>query len=420
MATFPTEIIAEILSRLPVKSLLRIKCVCKSWSSLIKTPNFILLQLNQTLISNSDRHLLKSSADASFYSAELDLPHNHLSFTKLNHPLQFDEVELFGCCNGVVCISDYDKIDVFLHNPFTKSHRKLPMKRTPNPRKDVVLFGFGYDRHNDDYKVLRIHQGYSCRKCCYNETSLYSLNNHSWKTIQGLPNSYYLPYADSHGVLVGEGLYFVVSSDELDLQQRKRIARFDVRTECFSLLDCPNHDDKCKTNWDYLEFHMRELGGELSVMVIYLTKLSSHMLLPYVDEDNVRNRVLERADLWVMKECGNKNSWVKLFAISELTSFSTSVTSIKPVVYSKDGRRVLIEIDCLELGWYDWESKKFEKLTPRGLPNTYYDTSYMLGSLVSLEYKVHPETGTGALPRKNKKNNEDLDNFLSVGFKLRL
>ncbi|KNA21367.1 hypothetical protein SOVF_043850 [Spinacia oleracea] len=401
MATFPTEIIAEILSRTPVKSLLRFKCVCKSWNSLIKCPNFIKLHLNQTLISNSDRYLLKASLDAPFYYAELDLHPHHLSFTELDHPHEYEEIELFGTCNGVVCISDYEKIDVFVYNPLTKSHRKLPAKQIPDPENDVVLFGFGYDSQNDDYKVLRIIQGYICRKRCYDGAQLYSLNKNSWKSVQGIPKSYYLPYADGHGVLVNEGLHFIVSSDELDLQQRKRIANFDLRTEKFSLIECPKHDEKSKTKWDYLEFHIRKLGGCLSVMVVYLTKRYAHVPL---DDDDRRNRVFERADLWVMREHGNQDSWVKQFSISELVAYGSSFTSINPLVYSKDGRRVLIEIDCFEVGWYDPESKLYEKLTPLGLPNTYFDTGCIMGSLVSVEYKGHPEIQSGTFPRKNKKN----------------
>ncbi|XP_021753393.1 F-box protein CPR30-like [Chenopodium quinoa] len=409
MAEFPTEIITEILSRLPVNSLLRFKSVCKFWNSLIKSPNFIKTHLNQTLISNFDRYLLKSSADSSFFISKLDLHNNQFSFSGLDHPLEYEEVELFGSCNGVICISDYAIIDVFLFNPLTKSYRKLPVKRIPNPERDFVLFGFGYDSKNDDYKVLRILQGYSYRKCCYDEVQLYSLNNKSWKSVQGIPHPYYLPFADCHGVLVNEVLHYIVSSDELELQQCKMIAGFDLRTESFSLIDCPIHDEKTKTYWDFLEFHLRELGGCLSVVVAYLTRDYACMM------PILHNRELERADLWIMKEYGNNESWVKLFSVCKLPNIRRFV-GFTPVVYSKDGRQILIVMDCLEAGWYDLESGKFEKVTVRGLPDTYFDTGYFVGSLVSLEFKPQPSE---IVKRKNK-NNKVSDTFLAKGFKLKL
>ena len=41
----PDDIVLNILSRLPVKSLLRFRCVCKTWVSSITTPNFISTHL---------------------------------------------------------------------------------------------------------------------------------------------------------------------------------------------------------------------------------------------------------------------------------------------------------------------------------------------------------------------------------------
>ncbi|XP_021750762.1 F-box protein CPR30-like isoform X3 [Chenopodium quinoa] len=394
MAEFPTEILSEILSRLPVKSLLRFISVCKFWNSLIKSPNFIKSHLNQTLISDSDRYLLKSSADSPFFISQIDLHHNHFSFSELDLPLEYEDVEFFNSCNGVICISDYHKIDVFLFNPLTKSYRKLPVKR--NPKHDFVLFGFGYDSNNDDYKVLRILQRHNCGKSSHDEVQLYSLNNNSWKSVQGIPHPYYLPFADCHGVLVNEVLHYIVSSDELELQQCKMIAGFDIRTESFSLIDCPIQDEKIKTYWEFVEFHLRELGGCLSVVVAYLTR-DNAIMMPIFDDDGC-NRELKRADLWVMKEYGNNESWVKLFSVCNLPDIERFV-GFTPVIYSKDGRRILIVMDCLEAGWYDLESGEFEKVTVHGLPYTYFDTDYFVGSLVSLEFKPHP---TGIVKRKNK------------------
>ncbi|KAH0773834.1 hypothetical protein KY290_010971 [Solanum tuberosum] len=43
---FLEDLIREILLRLHVKSLLRFKCVCKNWYTLIKNPSFICEHLN--------------------------------------------------------------------------------------------------------------------------------------------------------------------------------------------------------------------------------------------------------------------------------------------------------------------------------------------------------------------------------------
>uniref|UniRef100_A0A803NDE3 F-box associated beta-propeller type 1 domain-containing protein n=1 Tax=Chenopodium quinoa TaxID=63459 RepID=A0A803NDE3_CHEQI len=72
-------------------------------------------------------------------------------------------------------------------------------------------------------------------------------------------------------------------------------------------------------------------------------------------------RMLVNAELWVMKEYGNKESWIKLLCISQPQTIGIRKCA-KAVVYSKDGRRVLLEIDGLEYGWYDLESEMWVKV----------------------------------------------------------
>jgi hypothetical protein len=53
----PDEVVVDILHRLPVKSLIRFRCVCKSWNSLIQTPAFIDSHLNQSIENNNSNNL---------------------------------------------------------------------------------------------------------------------------------------------------------------------------------------------------------------------------------------------------------------------------------------------------------------------------------------------------------------------------
>ena len=44
----PDELITEVLSFLPVRSLMRLKCVCKSWKTLISDSTFVKLHLKRS------------------------------------------------------------------------------------------------------------------------------------------------------------------------------------------------------------------------------------------------------------------------------------------------------------------------------------------------------------------------------------
>ncbi|XP_021752965.1 F-box protein CPR30-like [Chenopodium quinoa] len=418
MTTLPIEIITEILSRLPVESLLEFKCVSKSWYTLIKSPNFIKLHLNQTLISNSNRNLLLSyssdhSSDINFHHnhlvySDIDLNHNHLLFSELDHPLKHREINFVGSCNGIVCISDKSKNDIFLFNPVTKSRRKLPPNHTHNPGNDKTLvFGFGFDSENDDYKVLRLIQDSHYSEVHHSKAEVYSLRENSWRCVEGIP--YFLLFVYRHGVFVNEAMHYIVVTKELQMQC-KFIASFDFKTENYSIMDCPDYDDKLGGSLD-----LGELGGCLCLLVMYRTLVPASPLEDPYDRIDFR---MNRADLWVMKEYGKKESWVRLFSIPQTASVGMYL-QIRTIVYSKDRRRILLEYNSLGLGWYDLETQSFSQF--KGLPQAPISSGFFVSSLVSLEInKQKSDCGTRlSMPRKNTKNKQ-LDDFLSTGFKLKL
>ncbi|KNA21365.1 hypothetical protein SOVF_043830 [Spinacia oleracea] len=401
MAILPTEIITEILSRLPVKSLLVLIFVCKSWYSLIKSPNFVKLHLNQTLISNSDRYLLlsyssvNSSDEENLHNhldfSDIDLNHNHLVFWDLDHPLKHHEVNLIGSCNGVVCISDKSNTDFFLFNPLTKSQRKLPPNNIgPNPlNNETLVFGFGYDSENDDYKVLRLVQNCYYTEINYSKAEVYSLRNNSWKCVEGIP--YFLLFLCRNGIFVKEGIHYIVVTKELQMTC-KLIACFDFKTETYSLMECPDYEDKLGACLD-----MGELDGCLCLLVMYRTILPVDP--PEIPDDRIDFR-MSRADLWVMKKYGKKESWVRLFSIRQPQSIGMYL-QIRTIVYSKDRGRILLEVDRLGLGWYDLETQSFNMF--RGLREATISSGVFVGSLVSLgNDKLKSEAGTiPSMPRNN-------------------
>ncbi|XP_074308019.1 F-box protein CPR1-like isoform X2 [Silene latifolia] len=389
----PTEIITEILSRLPVKPLLRFKSVAKSWYFLIKSPNFIKLHL--TNYPNHLRHVIISHTTLS--SAAID----DLTFSEMDHPLKpikkedtlnyFPEppgIDLLGHSNGVVSISNATKTNVFLYAPATRTRRRVPPSHVPYP-DDFVVFGFGFGfggEDGDDYKLLRIIQCREshCHVKFYNEAKLYSLKEDSWKWVRDMP--YFLVYKDCHGVFVNLGFHFIVVTDEFD-SRFKYIARFDIRSEEFSLIELPVYEDEFGVS----KLVLRELGGKLCVMVNYRSGLG--------------------ADLWVMNEYGKKESWVRLMSLEIRPRFS----EVRPVAFSNDDEKVLLLIDNCQLQWCDLKSEdeKVKVVRSSALLVESFDAGVYVDSVVSLDDWSNDSQG-------KHQNKDDLDDFLSVGFKLRL
>ena len=127
----PDETVLEILARLPVKSLLRFRCVCKTWDSFITNPNFISTHL---LCYNHDDdgyviHMPRSNSLRQICTVASDRTFETISEFRIPFTLQYGYPKLVGSCNGMLCVNDYWKfaiMDVYLWNPSIRKFKRLP------------------------------------------------------------------------------------------------------------------------------------------------------------------------------------------------------------------------------------------------------------------------------------------------------
>lgn len=168
----PGDIKLEILSRLPPKSLLRFRCVCKRWLSLFSNPSFIHKHLHRTPTTSADdetlliRNCARDSPHRGLSLLNLKNPTNPLTFN-LNHPFgpfpfppknNHCDMELVGSINGLVCLSSrLDGLISIIWNPATKQYVNIP---TPNlkflPNQGGTSIGFCFDSLTNDYKIVRV------------------------------------------------------------------------------------------------------------------------------------------------------------------------------------------------------------------------------------------------------------------------
>ncbi|KAF5938243.1 hypothetical protein HYC85_025749 [Camellia sinensis] len=162
----PEDVVNEILSRLPVKSLLRFKCVCKYWYTLIKSLDFISKHFNQEnnnvrllvhyYISDIDRYAI-----AFFLNETLvGIPPLLENFDHLQIPDPMRHV--VGPIDDIFLVYTYGYSDgnrMALWNPAMREFRLFHVLEPifpPNFHVVVNVVGFGLDPLTRDYKIIWI------------------------------------------------------------------------------------------------------------------------------------------------------------------------------------------------------------------------------------------------------------------------
>ncbi|XP_057795029.1 F-box protein CPR1-like [Salvia miltiorrhiza] len=388
MPNLPFELVEDILRRLPVKSLKRFRAVAKAWCSLIDSENFIKLHLRQSLISISNRNLIIGGLGV--YSVDMEaLDRAHV----IKPPFYYKSVDgISNSCNGIVLVMSDPPV---LWNPFSRDYRILPNCSTelqaPFESYGKVAYGFGYDPVSDDYKVVRVAE--FRHKITHiwmaSETKIYALRSNSWRRIGDFP--YPLPFLRGNWrVHVNGAMHTLVEDlDEMDGAVAVIMA-FDLRSEKHSPIMMPPG------------IRLRGVDVSLDVLDGCLCVVCTS-----------RYRVV----IWVMKEYGVRESWVKLLTISPPLIERNDI--VKPLMYARDGARVLLNIDDKRLVWYDLGTNTGEEIVVEGLPFVFYAEA-CVESLVALDNGM--DEVKKKVQRKEKKKEKIRskrdDDFLSEGFKL--
>ncbi|KAI7987022.1 putative F-box protein [Camellia lanceoleosa] len=120
----PKEIVLDILSRLPLKSLVRSICVSKQWCSLLKDFGKSIRQPKLFAKTNWNDELFSlQSIDQQGYvkSIHIPLPLPWKKSLSRDHMIHF--IEIFGSCNGLLLIRINN--DLFLWNLLTRCSKKV-------------------------------------------------------------------------------------------------------------------------------------------------------------------------------------------------------------------------------------------------------------------------------------------------------
>ncbi|KEH40919.1 putative F-box domain-containing protein [Medicago truncatula] len=326
---------AEILVRLPAKSLMRFKCVQRSWNILFKNPKFVIRNMHIHMSNDDDDHhrfvIIKQYTKETCPKTHnhndriFDKPiestclETHLMLLSLpQHPtptpnlikslfpknIPIRIIKIYGHCNGILCLEyDYDyTLSLILWNPTTREVHFVP----PHPASYIhpeYLIGFGAKHNTNDFKVVKLNVNRE-KRFVFSLSSLeiYNLRDKSWTIIHNptLPPDqatmratmrYYSKRPNKYNILVN-GIYHWITG--YNVKGFSIILCFDFSNNKFHTLTGPTTRFASEIGAE----NVTEINGSLA----YVVQCYHPMI---------------RMRIWVMDKL---NGWTKLYNFVSLDS----------------------------------------------------------------------------------------------------
>ncbi|WMV36639.1 hypothetical protein MTR67_030024 [Solanum verrucosum] len=306
------DVATDIFSRLPVRSLLRFKCVSKLWMTLISDPYFKMKHLNNTRNDENSQKIIVNQCysytdKVSLYCYSLSSIQQVEQVQKLDCPSNNKSLchTLYCCCNGLVLMGIFyypDKyLQLLLLNPSTRESILLSFPKILP--KDNCTWGLGYDSTSDDYKILKIDDK--------SRSEILALKSGSWRLTNKHPIDV-LPMLTSTDSLafVHGAFHWLISS-----LTKYYVMSFSISDEVYRDIPLP---EQMYSNFSKLCGRgVSILGGTLCAY--------SHCVSDWKD----------MFKFWVMKDYVNA-SWTELFTIQGL-----DLQSALPKYMFPDGKVLL-------------------------------------------------------------------------------
>ncbi|KEH25333.1 putative F-box domain-containing protein [Medicago truncatula] len=378
----PDELIDKVVTPLDVKTLMLMKCVCKSWKTLISDPDFVKRHHKKqsthlAFLTNNYKDLreckvvpISSLMEGTSNSITLAVPSNQFYYK--------DAGRIVGSCNGLVCIQDCSFTAEYSEHAFsfwnfatrTKSEALVSFRSNPTLNKNINVcnFTFGYDNSTDTYKLVffSLERDDDLMKTVIR---VFTLGDNDWRDIdclqvalvcQNVKNGVYLKSSISWCVRYRYNCHL----KNLTVEQFVMIS-LDLGTETCTKLLLPRCCDE-------------ELHG--------FPTLSGLMDCLYFSYDFKKTHYV----IWQMKEFGVQESWTKFLKISYTNlqqDFKTHETyyppRLIPLCFSNNGDTLIFAINLPDQAFlYNWRDNTAKRIKSNG-KNLWFSAKGYVESLVS-------------------------------------
>ncbi|XP_023750115.1 putative F-box protein At3g16210 [Lactuca sativa] len=256
------ELIAEIFTRLPPKSLLRFRSLSKSLYTCISSPQFIGLhtfrspQKIRFTHENNDNN--KNANDFYTLHGEDELPlclcpkRGYIGITtRIPFPCSNKYFRTVGSCNGTFCLKTKNVLTLW--NPSIR--RKVRVLECPRSSElPLGGIGFGFDPISDDYKIVWI----SCEK----DTSfVYAVKTGTWCEIASPKPEFTSVLYEAF--LFNGVLHWEVTRDNIksqDIYPPSYILTFNLSTHVFGMIPLPG------PTWEWLTTRITTIQDSLALI----------------------------------------------------------------------------------------------------------------------------------------------------------
>lgn len=315
----PEEVVMEILLRLPTESLMRFKCVKRSWYALIGDPAFAAKHLrihhsnNNNMVSSFPSLFVRYLRVHSLLKCEIVQEFSILNLVNDDNGGVRSVVENFELpvipggkslrlvsqCDGIILLAQLEANIALLWNPAIREFKVLQNSCFPNGF--VILgVGFGYDCRAKDYKAVRIVSSVNPNDANHSRAEVYTLGTDSWREIKLHIKVDFIP-GDRRQVYC-KGVYYWWIQNHTNM-----ILSFDMCDEEFHEITVP------------VNVEMAE--GMPSALAVWNDSLAL-LISP------LQRGVPKLIEMWVMDDCfgGIKRfSWTKHLVIETPSSISNPV-----------------------------------------------------------------------------------------------
>ncbi|KAI5001445.1 hypothetical protein ZWY2020_026095 [Hordeum vulgare] len=277
MEDIPTELVVEILLRLPWTSRRRVRLVCRSWRDLVHQRTTEMQQCRDAvpLVATTESAYVLDDQDP-----ETGIPRPRDLWA--GHTDAYKRMQVVGVCNGVLCPCDDTKPGgaITLINPATGDTLALPsiprhglFRRHNSRRTDRSwhqAYSFGYHHGTGQYKVVHVPCFFKTKET----VQVFTVGEASWREVPA-PNM--KCRLDAGVVSVNGASYWVTEGSQ------EKIMSFDLKSE------------RMKPT--------KPLPPVLSgTPVGHLTEV--HRRLSFVVVDNYAVKV------WILESTGKEQTWI--------------------------------------------------------------------------------------------------------------